>query len=114
MLEAEERVTQEGGVLTHLTYVVSGGMRVEKAGDCFNMPAGLFVGEVAYLMDQNSAASTWVNAGSEVLQWAVVDLRAKSARRDRFKLALEAMISKDLAAKVQLAVAPNTQEWRTQ
>jgi len=87
---------------------------VEKAGDCFNNPAGLVVGKVAYLMQQDSAASTWVDAGSEVLQWEVADLRARSARKDRFKLALEAMISKDLAMKVQVAVAPNTAQWRQQ
>ena len=114
VLEAQEQVTAEGAPLTHLTYVISGGMRVEKAGDSFHMPAGLFVGEVAYLMNHPSAASTWVNEGSEVLQWDVAALRARAARNARFRLALEAMISKDLAAKVQVAVAPNTQQWRAQ
>lgn len=114
VLDQPEQITAQNAPLSRLTYVISGGMRVEKSGDSFNMPAGLFVGEVAYLMQQNSAASTWVDAGSEVLQWEVADLRARSARKDRFKLALEAMISKDLAMKVQVAVAPNTAQWRQQ
>lgn len=58
-----EQISQEDGDLTHLTYVISGRMEVEKHGD-------------------------------------------------RFRLALEAMISKDLAAKVSIAVAPNSAAWR--
>ncbi len=111
---SEQRVTTEGAMLTHLTYVISGSMRVEKAGDSFRMPAGLFVGEVAFLNGQNSAASTWVQEGSEILQWSVSDLRQRAKRQDRFRLALEAMISKDLAAKVAVAVAPQSAQWRPQ
>ena len=83
-------------------------------GDEFQMPAGVFVGEVAYLNNTNSAASTWVKEGSEILQWDVSTLRQKAARKDRFRLALEAVLSKDLAAKVAFAVAPQSAQWRPQ
>ena len=114
VLTAEERVSEEGALPTHLTYVISGAMRVQKMGDEFQMPAGVFVGEVAYLNNTNSAASTWVNEGSEILQWDVSALRQKAARKDRFRLALEAVLSKDLAAKVAFAVAPQSAQWRPQ
>ena len=114
VLSDEERVSEEGGLPTHLTYVISGAMRVQKMGDEFQMPAGVFVGEVAYLNNTNSAASTWVKEGSEILQWDVSTLRQKAARKDRFRLALEAVLSKDLAAKVAFAVAPQSAQWRPQ
>ena len=114
VLSAEECVSEEGALPKYLTYVISGAMRVQKMGDEFQMPAGVFVGEVAYLNNTNSAASTWVNEGSEILQWDVSALRRKAARKDRFRLALEAVLSKDLAAKVAFAVAPQSAQWRPQ
>ena len=59
-----------------------------------------------------ASATSWVAAGAEIVEWNVADLRRHSARKPRFKLALEAMISKDLAAKVTYAVAPHSKEWR--
>ena len=113
-LKSDLIVSREGEHPEALTFVISGGMSVDKAGDSFRMPGGLFVGEVAYLNETPSAATTTVRAGSEILQWEVSRLRQISARKDRFRLALEAMISKDLAAKVAVAVAPHSNEWRPQ
>jgi len=114
VLTEEEQISEEGAPPRHLTYVISGGMRVSKMGDQFLMPSGVFVGEAAYFNKTHSAASTWAKEGSELLQWNVDILRKKAARNDRFRLALEAMISKDLAAKVAFAVAPQSAQWRPQ
>jgi hypothetical protein len=46
-----------------------------------------------------------------VLEWSFEDLRRKSARSSRFKLALDAAITHDLARKVALAVAPDRPTW---
>lgn len=109
-----EKITTEAKPLQYLTYVISGGVDVDKAGDQFQMPAGIFVGEVAFLQQKNSAASTWVMAGSEILQWDVTVLRGQLERRARFRLALESVIYKDLAAKVSAAVAPHGAGFRAQ
>lgn len=111
-LEADTRVTTEGAPNTHLVFVVSGGMRVTKGDARFRLPSGTFVGEVAYLNHQNAAATTDILAGSEVLEWPVDALRARARRKARFKLALEAMISRDLAAKVAFAVAPRMEAFQ--
>ena len=50
--------------------------------------------------------------GAEVLEWRFDTLRRQAARNTRFKLALEAMISSDLARKVSYAVAPQSGPWR--
>ncbi|MEL7091047.1 MAG: cyclic nucleotide-binding domain-containing protein [Pseudomonadota bacterium] len=105
-------VTTEGAALGHLIYVISGDVQVEKRGEAFSMPAQVFVGEVAYMTHQPSAATTHLAAGAEILEWDVAELRIRSARKARFKLALEAMISSDLARKVSFAVAPQSGPWR--
>lgn len=109
-----EKVTTEGKPLQYLTYVISGGVEVDKSGDQFRMPSGIFVGEVAFMEDKTSAASTWVSAGSEILQWDVETLRRQMDRNARFRLALDSVIYKDLAAKVSAAVAPHGAGFRAQ
>jgi len=107
-----EQLTQQGQKPQTLTYVLSGGLDVNKDGDNFRMPADVFVGEVAYMQDRPSAASIWVRPMSEILQWEVSTLRRQSARQSRFGLALQSVISRDLAAKVSMAVAPHDGAWR--
>ncbi|WP_147103885.1 Crp/Fnr family transcriptional regulator [Tateyamaria sp. syn59] len=111
-LDADRDISTEGSAMTSLFYVISGAIQIEKRGERFVMPPRLFVGEVAYLSHQPSAATTRLEAGAEVLEWDVADLRARAARKSRFKLALEAMISRDLALKVAFAVAPRQGNWQ--
>lgn len=109
-----ERVqtTVEGGTGEKLYYVIAGTTYVEKGQDRFSLPPGLFLGEVAYLIGTPSSASTWLEPGAEVLEWRFDTLRRQAARNTRFKLALDAMLSVDLATKVAAAIAPSQSEWR--
>lgn len=108
IIEADMTLTREHQRGEKLFYVVEGTARVEKLGKSFDMPGQFFVGEVAYLLNRNSAATTILKAGSEVIEWEFSKLRAGSRKKTRFKLALEALISRDLAQKVSLAVAPDS------
>lgn len=92
---------------TKLYYLLDGTVEAEKLGHAFDMPAGIFMGEVAYLLEQPASATIAVKPGATVLEWDFAELRKRSLRKPRFKLALEAMISRDLSRKVSLAVAPN-------
>ena len=60
----------------------------------------LFLGEIAFLTNAASSASLWLEEGAEVLEWQFDELRRRCERVPRFKLALEASISVDLARKV--------------
>ena len=111
-LTTREEVTKEGTAVERLIFVISGKIDVEKRGDRFPLPSGIFIGEVAFLTGRAASATTWIEAGAEILEWDVEDLRRHSRRKPRFQLALEAMISKDLAAKVAHAVAPMEKEYR--
>lgn len=110
-LDEDAVLTTEHDPVPALYYVVSGKIEIEKHGEVFAMPAGVFVGEVAYLTGRVSSATTRLKKGAEMLVWDPARLRRRADRAARFKLALEAMISKDLALKVAFAVAPHREDW---
>lgn len=99
-LSSDKQLTEEGAPGTTLYYVISGKTLAQKNGEAFALPAGIFVGEVAFLTGAPSSASTWLEEGAEVLAWPFDTLQRKCKRSPRFKLALEAAISIDLASKV--------------
>jgi CRP-like cAMP-binding protein len=106
VLALDETVTQRGAKPDKVYFVINGDFSVTKGGHDFAMHGPTFVGEVAYLLGKNSVATTVLPAGTEVLEWSFDDLAKRARKTPRFKLALDAMISKDLAGKVALAVAP--------
>ncbi len=109
-LSQETVLTREGASLGSIYYVVSGMPVVTKMGTSFPMAERIFVGEVAYLTGKGSAATTTVPAGAEVLEWKLDRLTEAARRKPQIKLALDAVISRDLARKVALAVAPAAQQ----
>ncbi|SLN20806.1 Crp/Fnr family transcriptional regulator [Pseudooctadecabacter jejudonensis] len=104
-LTEDTLITEEGAAVSHVYYVVSGTVTVTKRGLTFPLPDGLFVGEVAYLLGRPSVASTHLRAGAEVIRWDLGHLAQTARRNPRFKLAIDAMLSRDLASKVAEAVA---------
>ena len=106
ILDTDQTVTTEGDPVKCLYFILSGNAKVRKRGAQFALPDGVFVGEVAYLLQRPSVATTTIAAGAEVLRWDVADMRQNIARNPRFKLAIDAMLSYDLARKVGEAVAP--------
>lgn len=105
-LRENQIATREGQPVDTLYFVISGDVTIEKLGECFKAPSGMFVGEIAYLTGRASSATTYLDAGSEVITWKFKTLRRWADRKPRSKLAFEAMISHDLAMKVTVAVAP--------
>jgi len=99
-------LSREGEPIDHLYYVLRGTARVIKGQVAFGMPGPTFTGEVAYLLHRTSVATTIVPAGTELIMWNTEDLRQATRRKPRIKLALDAVISRDLAMKVSYAVAP--------
>ncbi len=103
-LTQDKQLTAENEPGTKLFFVLSGATLVQKGGQAFVLPPKMFLGEVAFLMDVPSSATAWLEAGSEVLEWRFDELRRKCNRNPRFKLALEAAISIDLARKVSISM----------
>jgi hypothetical protein len=108
----EMALTIEDTHLDKLHYVIDGHTVVTKMGDRFTVPGQTFVGEVAYLTGAPASASTSLAAGSEFLTWSTADLQHICARSVRFQMAVEAVLSRDMANKVARSVAPYTALWR--
>lgn len=103
-LAEDKQVTTEGMPGTKLYFVISGATLVQKGEQAFVLSPEMFLGEIAFLIGVPSSATTWLEAGAEVLEWNFDDLNRQCNRNPRFKLALEAAISIDLAEKVALSM----------
>ncbi|MEO1397679.1 MAG: cyclic nucleotide-binding domain-containing protein [Pseudomonadota bacterium] len=98
-------LTTEGLPVENLYYVVSGSARITKGADTFQMPSGMFVGEVSLMLGQAASSTAYLMPGSEILVWSSTELMQQTARRPQLKLTLEAAIARDMATKVARAVA---------
>jgi CRP-like cAMP-binding protein len=99
-------LTQVGNPVDTLTFVINGGADVLKSGQTFSLPDGIFVGEIAYLTGHAASATVVLTGKSDVLEWNIPALRRQAARDVQFRLALDAMISLDLAGKVARGGSP--------
>ncbi len=106
-IEIERVVTQEGQDPGSLIFVTKGTFFVEKGTARFDVTGPTFIGEVAYLRNTPSVATTTLPAGVEIVVWSREALRRNTRAAPRLKLALDALISRDLANKVSLAVSPD-------
>jgi hypothetical protein len=110
IVASERVVTQENHAPDNLIFVVKGTFLVQKGNARFNVPGPTFIGEVAYLGDTPSAATTTIPEGVEIVVWSRATLRRSIRASPRLKLALDALISRDLAKKVSLAVSPDAEK----
>ncbi|NDW53452.1 cyclic nucleotide-binding domain-containing protein [Aliiroseovarius sp. PrR006] len=101
-------LTTVGAAVPDLYYVISGLVDVQKKDGSFTMHRGNFVGEVAFLTNEKASATVVMAEEGELLSWDANQLRARAERDARFRLALDAMISLDLARKVAQAGAPRS------
>lgn len=106
VLQEERIITKEDQPLDSLFFIIRGTAQVVKRQNAFPVPGPVFAGEVAYLLEARSSATMILPAGSEIIEWHVPTLRKAMQRKPRIKLALDAVISRDLATKVSLSVAP--------
>ena len=103
-------LTTDEKPVTSVFYILSGPVAVEKFGESFDLPEGIFLGEVGYLTGRPASATTVMTTDGDVLEWKVDVLKRKADRDVRFRLAMDAVISLDLANKVARAGSPKTKE----
>jgi hypothetical protein len=108
-LTHERIVTREGERPDTLMFVTKGTFYVTKGNARFDVPGPTFIGEVAYLRDSPSAATTILPPGTELVIWSRDTLTRHIRTSPRLKLALDALISRDLATKVSLAISPDAE-----
>lgn len=96
----ETTLTEEGAVPRNLWFLISGAAHVDKGGMQRTIPAPLFIGEVAYLLNQPASATVTLTKDSRYARWPSDDLRVLATKHDALGAALESALSRDLAVKV--------------
>ena len=98
-------LTREDAHSYTLHYLASGQAEVEKLGQRIMISAPCFVGEVAFMTGAPASGTVVAQAGAQVLSSDMARLKAVGRKRVRFHLALNSLISNDLAGKVAASVA---------
>ena len=99
-LDEAEVLTVEGKVPDRLVYVIDGAVEIEKGGTRFEIPPRHFIGEISLVLDTLASATTRAPAGAQIVEWPRARLVRGMRRHHRLKLAVEALIGKDMARKV--------------
>jgi len=100
-LQADEVLTVKSKVPDRLFYVIDGTVEIEKdAAPAFRISPRNFIGEVSLILGTPASATVRAPAGTRVVEWPRDRLVREMQRRSRLKLAVEALIARDMARKV--------------
>ncbi|MEM6676508.1 MAG: cyclic nucleotide-binding domain-containing protein [Pseudomonadota bacterium] len=99
--DAEMVLTREGQKPTHLYFVTSGSIEIEKGTWCIKSAAPSFIGEISLLTDSPASATVRVRSGVRYVSWEREALRKLLARRPLLRERFDGLINQDLALKVQ-------------
>ena len=100
ILSDDEQLTVQAKVPDRLFYVLSGEVIIDKDGDRFNAGPRVFVGEISMILGTAASASVSLRKGAEIMEWDRNALFKAMAAKDSFRVAVEAIIGKDMAQKV--------------
>ncbi len=93
-------LTVEGERPRSLFFVLRGEITITKADRKFAVEPGIFIGEVAWLLHCPATATVELGTGSRYIEWDRNDLKTLFARERELKIAFEASLNRDLAAKI--------------
>jgi CRP-like cAMP-binding protein len=96
-------LTRESEPLDRLYYVLDGAITIEKLGRSNAIDAGLFIGEVAFLLTQSASATVTVAPEARYVEWNAGALRRLLIRAPSLRIAFNAALNRDMAAKVARA-----------
>lgn len=94
-------VVHEGQSVDSLWFLVKGNAKIIRKGlapGILSEPG--FIGEIAWISEQQASATVILEPGSELVRWQARKLRKATRRSQRLQLALEALIAQDLARKL--------------
>ena len=108
MKVAKRRKTDQDIILTeelksppHLYYLLNCEANADKNGQQFIIPSGRFVGEISFILKGNKATATVkLKKGCKYLSWEKNTLDELLLKEPRLQQAFEAMITRDMAAKL--------------
>lgn len=93
-------LTSEGKVPEYLYFLLGGDVTIAKHGSDGRLHAPMFIGDIAYILNQPASATTILHAGGRYARWRASELRAFLDKQDRLQSALEVAFNRDLASKL--------------
>ncbi|MBY8974710.1 cyclic nucleotide-binding domain-containing protein [Rhodobacteraceae bacterium NNCM2] len=101
--EADTFLTFEGQRPEELFYVIDGNIQLSKQGKEFHCPPQTFIGELSLVTRGSASATVALEPGSRYVAWNRERLEHLTRRNPALKLALDLLLSHDMAAKIQRA-----------
>lgn len=99
-----EALIEEGAPVEALFYVLEGKTIVGKAGQSKKIGADVFLGEVAFLTGAPASATVHLEKGSRYIAWRHDALARITERDANMRLALIALLNKDMAHKIAISM----------
>lgn len=100
-------LTQENEPSDALFYVFEGVISVEKRERQFRLPEGNFVGEVAFVLNRRTTATTVAPQGVRYVEWDCEELRRLGRKHESLRISLNALLTRDLAKKLSSSYQPD-------
>jgi hypothetical protein len=99
----QHTLTEQGAPVESLFYVLDGAIGIAKYGGSFAIPAGTFIGEVAFLRKTPASATVTLEPGARYVEWPSQDLARLLRRNPSLKIALDRLLGNDMAAKIAVS-----------
>ncbi|MEM9061424.1 MAG: cyclic nucleotide-binding domain-containing protein [Pseudomonadota bacterium] len=97
-------MTREGVRAEHLFFVLTGQIDIEKSGNHFKVSDHTFIGEIGFLLDRPASATASLPSGGSYIAWDREELQDLLERQPRLRQAFNALVTRDIAAKVSNSV----------
>lgn len=106
-------LTREGETPKALHFVLTERPVVTKGAQNFQVEGGCFIGEVSWMLGVPASATVTLPAGAQYIEWPRDRLMRLTRRRHRVRVALDALIARDMARKVAAAHRPDLTDIQT-
>jgi hypothetical protein len=100
-------LTREDEPSGALFYIFEGIISVEKKGGRFRLPEDNFVGEVGYVLNRKTTTTSVAPPGVRYVEWDADGLRALGRKYPNLGNAVNALLTRDLAKKLNSSYRPD-------
>lgn len=98
--DATTTLTQEGRPVRKLYFVLDGRIEVVKDGRSFALAPGVFIGEIAFLMNTPASATVFLQPGCKYIEWPADALHKVIDRTPSLGVSMERLFNQELARKL--------------
>ncbi|MEM7194085.1 MAG: cyclic nucleotide-binding domain-containing protein [Pseudomonadota bacterium] len=93
-------LTEEDKPVERLFYILDGTTVVSKQNREFPLDPGIFIGEVAFFLNQNASATTTLQTGGNYVYWESDTFKQLQKKNPGIRVAIYELLNRDMATKV--------------